>query len=91
MPYFPAVHSCGENAGMNICLPIPDPIYWKQECRITIQQIGWSRETQKEKGSGLYERSDDWSASTFWYEPVPSGRLPEMPGVAARTANIWKE
>ena len=70
---------------------MPDPIYWKQECRITIQQIGWSREIQQEKGSGLYERQDDWSASTFWYEPVPSAPLPEMPGVDKRTADIWKE
>ena len=70
---------------------VPDPIYWKRECRITIQQIGWSPDIQKEKGSGLYERQDDWSTATFWYEPVPSAPLPPMPDVAARTANIWKE
>ncbi|MBN1291832.1 MAG: DUF2961 domain-containing protein [Candidatus Latescibacteria bacterium] len=70
---------------------LPDPIYWKKECRITIQQIGWSNEVKAEKGSGLYERSDDWSAATFWYEPVPSEVLPAMPDVAARNANIWKD
>jgi len=57
-----------------------DPIYWKKDCRITIQQIGY--------GKGLYERQDDWSVATFWYEPVPSAPLPPMPDVAARTANI---
>ena len=70
---------------------VPDPIYWKRECRITIQQIGWGPDVQKKKGSGLYERQDDWSTATFWYEPVPSAPLPAMPDVAARTANIWKE
>ncbi len=60
---------------------LPDPIYWQNECRITIQQIAW-------KG-GLAETEDDWSTATFWYEPVPSGPLPPMPGVERRTADIW--
>jgi len=64
---------------------LPDPIYWKQECRITIQQIGYKR------GTGLFERQDDWSTATFWYESIPSAPLPEMPDVNARTANIWEE
>lgn len=64
---------------------LPDPIYWKRECRITIQQIGWGREVE----GGLYERQDDWSTATFWYEPIPSAPLPEMPDLAARTADIW--
>ena len=62
---------------------LPDPVYWQQECRVTIQQIGWK--------DGLYERQDDWSCSTFWYEPVPSAPLPEAVGIDARTANIWQE
>jgi hypothetical protein len=62
---------------------LPDPIYWEQECRITIQQIAWKQ--------GLAEVSDDWSTATFWYEPVPSAPLPGMPDAAARTADIWPE
>jgi len=62
---------------------LPDPIYWEEECRITMQQIAWK--------DGLAETSDDWSTATFWYEPVPSEPLPDMPGVAARTADIWPE
>jgi hypothetical protein len=62
---------------------LPDPIYWEKEVRVTIQQIGWK--------DGLYERQDDWSCATFWYEPVPSAPLPEMPGHQARTANLWAE
>jgi len=59
---------------------LPDPVFWQRECRITIQQIGWKE--------GLYERQDDWSCATFWYEPVPSAALPVMPDVATRTADL---
>ena len=62
---------------------LPDPVYWKKECRITMQQIAW-------KG-GLQETSDDWSCATFWYEPVPSDPLPDLADVAARTKEIWQE
>ncbi len=62
---------------------LPDPIAWRKECRITIQQIAWRK--------GLAETEDDWSCSTFWYEPAPSAALPKMPEVKARTADIWKD
>jgi len=62
---------------------LPDPIYWQDECRITIQQIGWDR--------GLYERQDDWSTATFWYEPIPSAPLPAFPNLEERTKDIWSE
>ena len=57
---------------------LPDPVYWKEECRVTIQQIGCC----------YYERADDWSTATFWYEPVPSAPLPKMPGVEERTRDL---
>ncbi|PHN03469.1 glycoside hydrolase family 172 protein [Flavilitoribacter nigricans] len=57
---------------------IPDPIYWKEECRITMQQIGCC----------YYEREDDWSAATFWYESVPSAPLTPLPSVEARTTGL---
>ena len=60
---------------------LPDPIAWQKECRITIQQIAWN--------NGLAETQDDWSCSTFWYEPVPSAPLDTLPSVDARTADIW--
>ncbi|MGB2824729.1 MAG: glycoside hydrolase family 172 protein [Phycisphaerae bacterium] len=62
---------------------LPDPIYWKRECRVTIQQIAWQK--------GLAETSDDWCAATFWYEPVPSAPLPALPDKDARTRDIWQE
>ncbi len=62
---------------------LPDPIAWKKEARITIQQIGAA------KHKGLVETEDDWSCATFWYEPLPSAALPAMPEARARTADIW--
>lgn len=62
---------------------LPDPIYWHKEARIVIQQIGYK------KGSGLVNRSDDWSCATFWYESTPSAPLPPMPDLAARTADLY--
>jgi len=62
---------------------LPDPIAWRQHCRITIQQIAYKK--------GLVETSDDWSCATFWYEPVPGEKLPAMPDVKARTADIWPD
>ncbi|MHC4601770.1 MAG: glycoside hydrolase family 172 protein [Planctomycetota bacterium] len=58
---------------------IKDPIYWKKDVRVTIQQIGW-------KG-GLYERQDDWSTTTFWYEPLPAAPLPPLPDYKTRIAD----
>jgi len=57
---------------------LPDPIYWEKECRITIQQIGCC----------YFERADDWSTATFWYEPVPSAPLPILPSKKERIADL---
>lgn len=57
---------------------IPDPIYWKKEMRIAIQQLGCC----------YYEREDDWSTATFWYEPIPSAPLPKLPNLEERTADL---
>ena len=83
-PYFYNGCSLNENSFVSMYRwHLPDPIWWKKECRITIQQIGWKK--------GLVETSDDWSCATFWYEPIPSEPLPEMPDVQARTADIWQD
>jgi hypothetical protein len=87
-------HGCSWNQDGFISMyrwHLPDPVYWKEECRITIQQIGWSREHQEKTGSALYERQDDWCSATFWYEPVPSGKLPAFPDLESRVRDLWKE
>lgn len=61
---------------------ILDPVYFHQDIRVTMQQIGHNYNL------GFFERADDWSAATFWYwiNPQP---LPEvLPNRAARLANL---
>lgn len=72
---------------------IKDPIYWNTSGRATIQQIGHqpgSRrpESVEEYLGQLFEREDDWSAATFWYEPVPSAALPALPDFEIRVADL---
>lgn len=61
---------------------LPDPVYWKKDIRVTIQQLGI------EKGI-LFERQDDWCCSSFWYEPVSSAPLPSFSDITDRLADIW--
>lgn len=85
-------HGCSWNKDGFISMyrwHLPDPIYWKKECRITIQQIGYSRKQRDETGHPLYERVDDWSSATFWYEAIPSAKLPELPNLESRVVNVW--
>jgi hypothetical protein len=68
---------------------LPDPIYWQEECRITIQQIGYNWNWERDSLDGpLYERIDDWSSATFWYEGIPSAALPEFPGLERRIDDL---
>jgi hypothetical protein len=61
---------------------LPDPVVWREDMRITMMQLGWEPEY------GFADRSDDVSSATFWYEPIPSQPLSQMPDRAARTANL---
>jgi len=84
-------HGCSWNQDGFISMyrwHLPDPIYWKQECRITIQQIGYDQKRRASTGTPLYERQDDWSSATFWYESVPSDPLPDFPDLASRIADL---
>ena len=62
----------------------PDPVYWKRDIRVTIQQRGI-------ENAVLFERQDDWCCSSFWYEPIPSPLLPTYPDVSARLGDIWRD
>jgi len=84
-------HGCSWNQDGYISMyrwHLPDPIYWKEECRITIQQIGYDHSRSESTGTALYERVDDWSSATFWYESVPSSPLPDFPDLESRTADL---
>lgn len=69
---------------------VPDPVYWHEDIRVTVQQIGLSPpvHTFAEYLGGLYDRQDDWSACTFWYEALPSRPVGPIPALAARLADL---
>lgn len=51
---------------------IPDPIRFREDLRVTIQQIGHD-------GRGLFERSDDVASVAYWYQKEPHAPFPELP------------
>jgi hypothetical protein len=59
---------------------LKDPIYWKKDILVTLQQLG------AKEGVGYYDKQEDVSAAAFWYEPIPSAPLPTLPDYAARIA-----
>ena len=64
---------------------LPDPVYFKKDIRVTIQQIGASSE------KGYFERRDDWSATAFWYESIPSAKLLKLLPYEKRIENLITE
>jgi hypothetical protein len=58
----------------------PDPVYFKENFKATIQQIGYR--------SGLFERSDDWCSTAYWYQRKPMTQMPPLPDRSARIANL---
>ena len=70
---------------------LPDPIYWESSLRVTMQQIGHDPAAPGEYLERLFERSDDWSAASFWYESVPSAPLPPLSTLDERLADLWSE
>lgn len=61
---------------------LKDPLYWKKDIRITLQQIG----AGDEGGGGYYNKQEDVSVAAFWYEPIPSAALPTLAVYAERIA-----
>lgn len=55
---------------------LPDPIYFAENLRVTLQQIG--------EVGGLSERSDDISTTAYWYELEPTQSRSLLSAVAKR-------
>lgn len=56
---------------------IADPIYFAQDLRVTLQQLGsWNR--------GLFERQDDVATVAYWYQTLPQAAFPALPPRMAR-------
>ncbi|MNY73754.1 hypothetical protein D3C86_2126220 [compost metagenome] len=56
---------------------ILDPILFEEDLRVTVQQIGHD-------GQALFERSDDISSVSYWYQTEPHQAFPEFPAVMDR-------
>jgi hypothetical protein len=57
---------------------LPDPIHFREDLRVTIQQIG-ANHTE-----GYFERSDDVASVAYWYQTEPHAPFPALPDRAAR-------
>lgn len=49
-----------------------DPIFFDQDLKVTVQQIGVSY-------GGLFERQDDLSSVAYWYQREPHQAFPKLP------------
>ncbi len=56
---------------------VMDPIRFKQDLRVTIQDLGW-RKVRKER---YLQRSDDIASVSFWYQKEPHAAFPPIPGM----------
>ena len=50
-----------------------DPIFFEEDLKVTVQQIGVSHR-------GLFERQDDLSSVAYWYQAEPHRTFPALPG-----------
>ena len=50
---------------------LKDPIFFKKDLKVTVQQIGVSH-------AGLFERSDDYSSVSFYYQSEPHQEFPKL-------------
>ena len=84
-PYLNHPANCRGNGFDDVFIPersfyrwhIPDPIRFKEEIKITVQQIGLTE-------NGLYERQDDYCSVAYWYQNEPHGAFPILPGPEGR-------
>ncbi|MBN9380908.1 MAG: DUF2961 domain-containing protein [Chitinophagaceae bacterium] len=82
---------------------VPDPIYFSTGCRVTIQQMGGGppKEVEELQKAGVpliiattsegwdnFFRSDDVSATAYFYLDKPSDGLPGLQSVAMRAYNL---
>ena len=60
---------------------IMDPIHFRTDLRVTIQDLGWGAQ-------GLEPRQDHIASVAYWYQVEPHGAFPEMPGLVARVGTV---
>lgn len=50
---------------------IPDPVFFEENLKVTVQQIGVSH-------NGLFERQDDLSSVAYWYQSEPHQKFKKL-------------
>jgi len=58
---------------------IPDPIYFKEEIRATVQALGW------QSNERYLQLQDDIASVAFWYQTLPHMIFPPLPNQEERT------
>jgi hypothetical protein len=53
---------------------IPDPVRFKQNLKVTIQDLGWRR-----NGKFYLARQDDFASVAYWYQTLPTVPFPPLP------------
>jgi len=79
-PYLNNPGNCNGNGFEDVFTPmrgfyrwhILDPICFKDDLKVTVQQIGLAK-------NGLYERQDDYCSVAYWYQNEPHCAFPEIP------------
>lgn len=56
---------------------IPDPVFFEEDLKVTVQQIGVSH-------NGLFERQDDYTSVAYWYQREPHQKFPPLPAKEER-------
>lgn len=56
---------------------LPDPIFFEESLKVTLQQIGVNH-------GGLFERQDDLSSVAYWYQKENHAEFPALPKAADR-------
>jgi len=59
---------------------IPDPIRFRQDLRVTIQDLGFTQQG----ATGYEPLTDDISSVAYWYQTEPHAPFPVLPGPKAR-------
>ena len=79
-----------------------DPVYFSQDIKVTMQQIGWDGPQESEKVAeekakgwyrkdrpgGLFERVDDMCSTALWYQTLPTQAFPPFPDRELRSLNL---
>lgn len=50
---------------------IPDPVFFEENIKVTVQQIGASYK-------GLFERQDDYTSVAYWYQNEPHNAFTKL-------------